>query len=564
QEDSMENAGGDMSIERMLHSMDLRKKVGQMVVVGFPEPFEGEVPAGIQQLVRDPGVGGVGAFARNARTPESMKALTSALQDAAQAVGAVAPLLIMADQEGGIVMQVTEEACVFPGNMAIGATGNSQYAYEAAHVMGTEALAMGINTVCAPVVDVNAEADNPIIGLRAFGDDPGEVSRLGEAMIRGYADAGVLCVAKHFPGHGRTRYDTHEEVPTVQFPREDLEEVDLAPFKAAIAAGAPMVMTAHIRYPSLSGPAAMPATLSREILTELLRREMQFNGIVITDCLEMKAIKDNFGPGEAAARAIRAGADIVLMCHTLAVQKQAIEAVLAAVERGAISQQQIDESVRRILSAKTAWIPGFDEAQTGYGRPLECVGCEAHRRVEQKLAQASITVVRNNQGLLPLAPSDRDRYVVVYPATMPLLRVEDLCETSSVLGQVIRARCPHTKEVAVPLRPGPEDTHRAVTAALEADVVVVATSCKTPADENAQASLVKALVGTGKPVVALAIRNPYDLRAYPEVQTYLVTYGYRECSMRAAADVIFGAVRPQGKLPVTIPGMYPRGHGIQF
>ncbi|MEW5867290.1 MAG: glycoside hydrolase family 3 C-terminal domain-containing protein, partial [Bacillota bacterium] len=168
------------------------------------------------------------------------------------------------------------------------------------------------------------------------------------------------------------------------------------------------------------------------------------------------------------------------------------------------------------------------------------------------------------QGLLPLAPSDRDRYVVVYPATMPLLRVEDLCETSSVLGQAIRARCPDTKEMAVPLRPGPEDTHRAVTAALEADVVVVATSCKTPADENAQASLVKALVGTGKPVVALAIRNPYDLRAYPEVQTYLVTYGYRECSMRAAADVIFGAVRPQGKLPVTIPGMYPRGHGVRF
>ena len=562
--ESIQSVSSYQSIEQLLHSLDLKQKVGQMVMVGFPEPFDGELPRGLKQLLREPGVGGVVVLARNARTPESMKALTTALQRAARAAGAIAPLFIHGDNEGGVVMQVTEGACAFPGAMAIGATGSTQHAYQAAYVMGCEALAMGINIVSAPTVDVNAEPDNPIIGVRALGDDPAEVSRLAEAMIRGFRDAGVICEAKHFPGHGRSKYDTHERLPTISLPREDLEKVDLVPFAAAVAAGVPAIMTAHIIFPSLSGSQHVPATLSRDILTGLLRRQLGFEGLIITDCLEMRAIKDNYGPEEAAVAAVNAGADIVLMCHTLTVQRRAIDALIAAVEDGRIPSARIDESVRRILVAKMRWLVDFERAEAGYGRPLEMVGSVEHRRIEQEVARASVTVVRNNQGLLPLVPSATDRYVVVYPSTMPLLRAEDPRETASVLGEAVRARCPHTKEVAVPLRPTPEDIHRAVSAAFEADVVIVATSCKTPADENAQASLVKALVETRKPVVALAIRNPYDLRAYPEVQTYLVTYGYRECSIRAAVEVMFGEVRPRGRLPVAIPGMYPRGHGIRF
>lgn len=560
----MNGVSSYVNIERVLHSLDLRQKVGQMVMVGFPEPFDGELPAGFKQLLRDPGVGGVVVAARNAKTPGTMEALTSMLQREARAAGEAAPLFIQADNEGGIVMQVTEGACLFPGNMAIGATGSTHHAYDVAYAIGCEALAMGLNMVCAPVVDVNAEADNPIIGVRAFGDDPAEVSRLAEAMIRGFRDAGVISEAKHFPGHGRTKCDTHEDLPTISFSRDDLEKVDLVPFVAAIAAGVPAIMTGHIIYPALSGSQGVPATLSPDILTGVLRRKLRFEGLIITDCLEMRAVKDNYGPGQAAVAAVNAGADIVLMCHTLAVQRQAIDALVAAVEDGRIPGARIDESVRRILLAKMTWLDSFERAEAGYGRELGTVGSREHRRIEQEVARASVTVVRNTQGLLPLAPSATDRYAVVYPSTMPLLRAEDPRETVSVLGEAVRSRCPHTKEVAVPLRPTPEDIHRAVAAALEADVVIVATSCKTPADENAQASLVKALMGTGKPTVALAIRNPYDLRAYPDVQTYVVTYGYRDCSIRAAAEVMFGEIRPQGRLPVAIPGMYPRGHGIQF
>ncbi len=560
----MDGVSSYTRIERALHSMDLRQKIGQMVMVGFPEPFDGELPSGFKQLLRDPGVGGVVVLARNARTPESMKALTTALQRAARAAGAIAPLFIHGDNEGGVVMQVTEGACAFPGAMAIGATGSTQHAYQAAYVMGCEALAMGINIVSAPVVDVNAEPDNPIIGVRSFGDDPDEVSRLAEAMIRGFRDAGVVCEAKHFPGHGRTKYDTHEDLPTISFSGDDLEKVELPPFAAAIKAGVPAIMTAHIVYPALGGPPGVPATLSPDILTGLLRRKLLFDGITITDCLEMRAIKDNYGPGQAAVAAVNAGADIVLMCHTLAVQRQAIDALVAAVEDGTIPSARIDESVRRILHAKMTWLGSFERAEAGYGRGPDIVGCKEHRLIEQEVARASITVVRDHQGLLPLAPSASNTYVVVYPSTMPLLRAEDAQETVSVLGEAVRSRCPHTREVAVPLRPTPEDVHRAVAAALEADVVIVATSCKTPPDEKAQGALVEALMETRKPIVALAIRNPYDLRAYPEVQTYLVTYGYRDCSIRAAAEVMFGEIRPQGRLPVAIPGMYPRGHGVQF
>lgn len=560
----MESASNCTNIESVLDSMDLKQKIGQMMMVGFPEPFHGELPPGVTGLLRDPGIGGVAVLARNARTPESMRALTTELQRAARAAGAAAPLFVHGDSEGGIVMQVTEGACTFPGAMAIGATGSTRHAYEAAYAMGCEALAMGMNIVSAPVVDVNAEPDNPIIGVRSFGDDPDEVSRLAEAMIRGFRDAGVVCEAKHFPGHGRTRYDTHEDLPTIDFPGEDLARVELAPFAAAIKAGVPAIMTAHIAYPALGAPRGVPATLSWDILTGLLRRKLLFEGVVITDCLEMRAIKDNYGPGQAAVAAVNAGADIVLMCHTLALQRQAIDALITAVEDGTIPRARIDESVRRILRAKAAWLGDFERAEAGYGKGLEMVGCREHRLIEQEVARASITVVRDHRGILPLAPSTSNAYAVVYPSTMPLFRKEDARDKVSVLGEAIRTRCPRTREVDVPLRPAAEDIRRAVDAALEADVVIVATSCKTPADEMAQGALVKALMETGKPIVALAIRNPYDLRAYPEVETYLVTYGYRDCSIRAAAEVMFGEIRPQGRLPVAIPGLYPRGHGIRF
>ena len=580
---------GQGPVNRIVAGLSLRRKIGQMMVVGFPEHFEGSfsggnLPEGILSLLADPGVGGVGLFARNAKGPGEMAELTSCLQEAARALGAPVPLFIMADQEGGIVMQVTEGTTVFPGNMALGATGDPATAYEAARIIGLEALAMGINAVTAPDVDVNADADNPIIGVRAYGDDPALVSAFAEHAVRGFGSAGVLCMAKHFPGHGRTALDSHLGMPRLDGDAEELESVDLPPFAAAIAGGATGIMTAHIQSAALD-PSGTCATLSRPILTGLLRERMRFDGLIITDCLEMGAVQQTVGTARAAVEAVVAGADMVLICHTLALQRQAVDMLEQAVRFGEIDEERIDQSCRRIVRRKLA----LEAVRRGMWEedgkpPLGIVGCREHLLAEERIARQSVTLVRNEDGVLPLAAERARRIAVVYPATMPRLRAEDIDDDHTVLGREIAARGIEVVEIGVGLSPTIGEVAAVCDAVVGArvDAVVVATSCKTAEQERAQGSLVQALLaavrgastgsagdpgstGFGRcdiPVIGCAIRNPYDIRSYPGVRTYLVTYGYRPCSIRAAVEVIFGETVPLGRLPVEIPGMYPRGYGL--
>jgi len=549
--------------DELLQSMSLREKIGQMTMAGFEDHFDGELPEGIGSLFKDPGLGSVAIFARNAHGPAEMRELTSALQDAAAAAGAKVPLFIMADQESGIVMQVTDGTAVFPGNMAFAATGDAENAYEACRIIAIESLAMGINAVCAPDVDVNADPDNPIIGIRAYSDDPAIAGSFGSAAVRGYAEGAALCMAKHFPGHGRTAVDSHLAVPLIDSPIEEIEALDLPPFREAICAGVPAVMTAHIRVPALDQTGTF-GTMSRPILTELLRNKMGFHGLIITDCLEMGAIKDTIGTPRAAVRAVEAGADIVLMAHTLQLQREAIDRIEQAVLTGRIPRENIDASCRRILRTKLQLEEARRRMWPG-GRPsLDVVGCTEHLEAEKRIARQSITLVRNDDGVLPFRRESLKTVAVVYPATMPRLRAEDLTEGETVLGKEIASRGVAVIEVGVSLAPTRAEIDAALAAAGRADAVVVATSCKTGEQEKAQGRLVQALRrAAAAPVVACGIRNPYDIRAYPEVGTYLVTYGYRPCSIRAMVEVLFGEIAPKGRLPVEIPGFYPRGYGLE-
>ncbi|MCR4425577.1 MAG: glycoside hydrolase family 3 protein [Firmicutes bacterium] len=546
----------------ILESMTLEQKVGQMFMAGFPDEFQGALPDSARHLISRRFIGGFVAVARNARTPLVMKALTLALQREARDSGALAPLFIMSDYEGGIVMPIAQGVCTFPGPMATCATGDLDLARDAARVMGIEARAMGISIVASPVVDVNLDASNPIIGVRAFSDDPGQVCAFTEATVSGYCAAGVIAVAKHFPGHGRTCVDSHESLPHLDVSASELQQVELAPFQAAVSSGVPMIMTAHIACEAFDSRPNMPATLSRPILTGLLRQQMGFDGLIITDCLEMRAVRDLYGPGEAAVASVIAGADIVLLCHTLTAQEEAIRCVLEAVQSGLIPEARIDESVLRILRAKSKWLGGFDSALEGYGLELGMIGSPESRALEECVARSSVTVVRNDRKVLPVAIGQVGSVAVVYPETMPLLRAEDLLDSTSVLADSLRARCARVIETRFRLDPTDEDIACALASAHEADIVIAATSCKTQSHQAAQARMVHALLRTGRPVVAIAIRNPYDILAYPEVDTYLVTYGYRECSIKAAVEVILGDITPKGRLPVAIPGLYPRGHGL--
>jgi beta-N-acetylhexosaminidase len=335
------------AVKQRLGQMSLRDKIGQMLLCGFhgTEP-EGEV----EKLLRGYPIGGVVYFARNVVSPEQVERLSSGLQDIAQASGNV-PLWVAIDQEGGMVARITQGIALMPGQMAIAAAGSTQDAYEAARISGMELKSMGINMNFAPVLDVNNNANNPVIGVRSFGESPEAVAEFGAATIAGFQNAGIAATAKHFPGHGDTDTDSHLDLPVITHDRARVNQVELAPFRAAIVEGVDAMMSAHIYFPALE-PERLPVTLSHSVLTGLLRKELGYEGMIVTDCMEMNAIAVHYGTVDAAVLAVEAGADMVLISHTAQLQMEAFAALENAVSSGRISERRINESVKRLLTYK--------------------------------------------------------------------------------------------------------------------------------------------------------------------------------------------------------------------
>ncbi len=338
-------------------------------------------------LVDDFKVGGIIVLTRNVQNPEQIAVTLNELQARSDK-----PLFISADQEGGLITRMKHPFTTFPGNMALGATRSVDFARDSAKAIARELMAVGVNMNFAPCVDVNNNPLNPIIGIRSFSESPKLVAELGVAAIEGFESLGVLACVKHFPGHGDTSTDTHMSLPSIPYDRKRLDAVELKPFKACIRRGVAMVMTSHICFTALD--AQYPATLSYAVITELLRQQMKFKGLIVTDCMEMKAIADNFGAVEAAVMAVKAGTDILLACHTLEVQAQIRTALVKAVESGEIPEQRIDESVNRILAAKEKF--GLDaRRETDLTSIRQSVGTDINRGLEREIAEKSVTVLRN-------------------------------------------------------------------------------------------------------------------------------------------------------------------------
>jgi len=526
-----------------MYDLDLVKKIGRMLMFGWQGSTEEEnftVSEHARMLIEDFRVGGVVIFARNVKSPEQVAATVNELQSLSES-----PLFIAADQEGGMVTRFKHPFAVFPGNMALGAAGSVDYCRRAAQAIGRQLAAVGVNVNFAPCVDVNINPDNPIIGVRSFGESPTLVGQLGAAAVEGYQSVGVLASAKHFPGHGDTSTDTHHAMPVIPYDRERLESVELAPFRAAIEAGVASIMTSHIVFPALDE--VYPATLSERILKGLLRGEMGYDGLVITDCLQMSAIVENFGIGNAAVLAVQAGADILLASHKMDFQREVRDALVRAVETGVISEERIDESVARIQAAKGKFnlesrrIADLDAIRMWIGHPEIA-------DLEREIAEKAVTVVRNEDGLLPLPMNGGSKVAVVgmHPAT-------------ELFAAAVREYKPDTKHLRIDASPTTEQLSE-VDALIEESSTVVVTTCprepwtKGLVDEDAQTELVNRIIESGVPTVVVAAREPYGLRRFPNARTSLVTYGYPEVSVRAAVDMIFGRVEPHGKLPVTVPG----------
>ncbi len=552
-------------IVAMLRHMTLREKVGQLFVVEVYGQDAGTAAAGNRtlygvdtpaQVIDKYKPGGVIYFdARrgpdNVRTPRQIATLSNGLQAAALRQRQRIPLLISTDQEGGaVVFRLTAPATAMPGNMALGASRSAAGAHRSAEVIGTELAAVGINQNYAPVADVNVNPANPVIGVRSAGENPGLVSEMVAAQVNGYHDGGVATVAKHFPGHGDTAVDSHFGLPEVTHTRAELEAIDLPPFRAAIAAGVDTIMSAHVVLRSVD-PSGAPATMSRPIMTGLLRDDLGYDGLIVTDALDMGGATATYPPDVAPVAAFQAGADQLVLAPQMDV---AYAAVLDAVRHRRIPMRRLDESVYRILRLKMArglFAGPFVDA----ARADEVVGAPEHRRDEQAITDRTTTLVRNDAGQLPLSTAARNVLVTGWGVT-----------TTATLGAAIgrRGQTVTVRETGAAPTPAPID--QAVALARESDLVVVTTMNASAA----QQSLVEALVATGRPVVVAGVRNPYDVARLPGAPTYLATYGYTAASMESLARVLFGEVNPSGKLPVTIPradgtgALYPFGHGLRY
>lgn len=505
--------------------LTLEQQVGRLLMVGF----QGTIPSDeIRALLAECHVSGVCLFLANCSGgPQQVRTLTADLQ-ALAAHGGLPPLLIAVDQEGGIVTRLRHPFTVFPGQMAQAATGQADTAYRVARAMALEMRAVGINWDFAPVLDVNNNAANPVIGVRSFSQDPARVAEFGLAALRGYRDGGVLACGKHFPGHGDTQLDSHLALPTVSFGWDRLESVELVPFKAAIAADIEALMTAHIVFPAIDG---LPATLSAKMLAGVLRQRLGFRGLIVTDALNMKAIADAYGPGPATVLAVQAGADLCLGLASAEDTRAAFHALLAAVQDGVIPAARFQEAVRRVLALK-AKVP---KMLAGSGL-LEFPVPE-HQSLAQEVAARSVSVLRN-QAVLPLDPETAGRVGLVDFTLIRFSMVEEARQPAAYFQQKLATGLPHVRGVIINSRPTPEEATAARSLAAGSDTLILVTRNAAMLPE--QAALVQSLLALGKPTVVYAARNPYDLAVCPNAPAFLTTYGDPPCSLDAAVDVIMG------------------------
>ncbi|MEV6829072.1 glycoside hydrolase family 3 protein [Amycolatopsis sp. NPDC051102] len=554
-----------------LRGLTLEQKVGQLFVTWVNGKTADEVNPKNQtdfgvdtpaQVIEKYHLGGVIYFNNDTRDnfddPVQVAKLSNGLQKAAVSSGAHIPLQIAADQEGGTVTRMGAPATEFPNSMAISAGRDANRATKAATILGHELRAVGINQDFAPDSDVNSNPANPVIGVRSFAGQPGLASQFVAAEVKGYQDSGlptktVAATAKHFPGHGDAATDSHTGLPRIDRTEQAWRDIDVPPFKAAIKAGIDSIMTAHIQFPSLD-PSLEPATLSKPIVTGKLRGELGYNGVVITDSLEMQGVREMHSDAEIPVLALKAGVDQLLMPVHLDV---AINSVLAAVRSGDIPMWRIDQSVLRVLKLKfergILFSPFVDP-----NRVMKTVGVPSSLKTAQDIADRGITAIANDAGVLPLTQKPATALVTGWGVT-----------TTASLAQKLTAH--GTAATAYPTGQAPTDAQiaQAVANAGTADLVVVLTN--NIGAFPRQTKLLDALQAAGKPVVAVAAQIPYDAGYPTTVKTWLATYGYITPTLEALAKVILGETKPVGKLPVDIPAgadlktvKYPFGHGLTW
>src|SRR5262245_45831749 len=538
-----------------LARLTLEQKVAQMIGVRAFGLYRHPSSKESRQLRSDVETLGVGSVCVFESEVESVPRVVNELQQIAKV-----PLLVSADMERGISFRVRRGAVPLPYAMAIGATRSEEAARFMGEVSAREGRALGIHWALAPVADVNSNPANPVINIRSFGEDPELVARMVAAFVRGARAGGLLTTAKHFPGHGDTELDSHLKLASVNGDRSRLDAVELPPFRRAIEAGVDAMMLGHVAVPSLDASGA-PATLSPAI-TGLLRNPMGFQGLIVTDALEMVEVYAAW-TGEAAVRAVQSGADVILLPSSAEV---AVQSLVRAVGEGEITEARIDESVLRILQTKERL--GLNQSRLVDAAALPRAIARPED-VEKALAVArqSITVVRNDGGVLPVKAEEPLR--VLHLVLSSDARMDGAVALGVPEAELADRRIPAETIVLGPevsderareiVARAPEFTHVLVSA-----FVRVGAFRGTADMSESGAQLLRSLAASVRKLIVVSYGSPYLLRQFPQVPAYVCAYGWAESSQRAAMSAILGEQAVTGKLPVTLPDLYPYGHGLQM
>ena len=539
-------------VRRTIAKMSLEEKIGQMLCLGFYGDFinrTSETWIKYRYWVEELKIGGLAIYRGDVYETANMMNSLQASSDI--------PLLIAANLEKGLGNQM-DGATLFPPIMSIGATGSEELSYQMGKITALEARAAGIHMAYFPVVDVNINPDNPIINTRSFGENPEDVGRLAAAYIRGCQEFGLIATAKHFPGHGDTERDSHNVLATVLADMNRLTNVELYPFRKVINAGVQAVMSAHISIPAIDPTPNLPATLSKPIMTDYLREKMGFKGLIVSDSMGMGGITTLYSQDQAAVLAVKAGVDIILLTPEPEV---VISALVDAVKNGQISEARIDGSVNRILQAK-ARIGLHKDRYVDVCVLDQILAAETHLQWADLMLEQSITLVKDTSQILPLSSEKKLAVFSLssdpgdYFAGRPFIRE-------------VKKRDPKAIEFYAEASTGNEFLERAIQKAVDVDVLVIALFSSLRSGKGSiglnerQVDLIHRIVAKNISVMVISFGSPYYLRHFPDVNAYLCAYRPSPQAQRMAAKAIFGEIDISGRLPVSIPGCFPLGRGIQ-
>ncbi len=560
-------AAADKWADSVLATMTLREKAAQIVwpnLFGDYTPHDSPQWRRLTDYITNQKVGG---FLMSVGSPTEIASKLNAMQ----AMSSI-PLLIGADLEAGAGYRVRGgyfipngidlgSATIFPPQMAVGATGDTALAFQLGRVTALEGRALGIHIAFAPVLDVNNNPSNPVISTRSYGEDPAMVARLGAAFIRGVQSNGMLATGKHFPGHGDTETNSHLEIPVVPVSRSRLDSVELVPFKAAITNDVTGIMSFHGDMPALDS-SGVPGTLSHKVMTDLLRTDLRFNGMIISDAMDMVGVLKQFGADEAVKRAIAAGIDILIQPVDVS---KTIDAVVAGVREGRYTEARLDQSVLRVLRLKRTLdlqhrkIVSIDSIRS-------TVGDSTHLAVAREIAERSITLVKDSLGEIPLSIARKPRVL-----SITIARRADL-SAGSTFNNELRTAIPSLRAEFLPSDDPAPNYARLEMLADSADVTIVGAYAATTVDANSStkapqafASFVQHLATKGKRPIVVSFNDPYLLRQIPGVPSYVVAWGGFPPSQLAAAKALLGRIAIGGKLPISIPAggrTITRGSGI--